>query len=61
MKPRPRTPEIMADAAYAIFTRAGRECTGNFFIDDELARGRPRPLPRRTDGSEEDLVPDFFC
>ena len=31
-----RTPEIMADAAYAIVTRPSRQCTGNFFIDDSL-------------------------
>jgi citronellol/citronellal dehydrogenase len=31
-----RKPEIMADAAYAIFNRPSRECTGNFFIDDEV-------------------------
>ena len=31
-----RTPEIMADAAYAIFNRPARSCTANFFIDDEL-------------------------
>ncbi|AIT80064.1 SDR family oxidoreductase [Novosphingobium pentaromativorans] len=31
-----RTPEIMADAAYAILNRPSRECTGNFFIDDTL-------------------------
>jgi citronellol/citronellal dehydrogenase len=31
-----RTPDIMADAAYAIFNRPARNCTGNFFIDDEL-------------------------
>jgi citronellol/citronellal dehydrogenase len=31
-----RTPEIMADAAYAIFQRPARSCTGNFFIDDTL-------------------------
>ncbi|WP_290651130.1 NAD(P)-dependent oxidoreductase [Aquisalimonas sp.] len=33
---RGRRPEIMADAAYLIFTRSSRECTGNFFIDDAL-------------------------
>jgi citronellol/citronellal dehydrogenase len=33
-----RTPEIMADAAYAILTRDARQCTGNFFIDDEVLR-----------------------
>jgi citronellol/citronellal dehydrogenase len=31
-----RKPEIMADAAYAIFRRPARSCTGNFFIDDTL-------------------------
>lgn len=33
-----RKPEIMADAAYEIFTRASKECTGNFFIDEDLLR-----------------------
>src|SRR5579863_678274 len=33
-----RTPEIMADAAHVILTRASRECTGNFFIDDDVLR-----------------------
>ncbi len=31
-----RTPEILADAAYIIFNRPAAECTGNFFVDDEL-------------------------
>jgi citronellol/citronellal dehydrogenase len=31
-----RTPEIMADAAHAIFLKPARTCTGNFFIDDTL-------------------------
>jgi len=31
-----RKPEIMADAAHAILTRPSRECTGNFFIDEEV-------------------------
>ena len=33
-----RTPEIMADAAYAILTRDSRSCTGNFFLDEDLLR-----------------------
>ncbi len=33
-----RTPEVLADAAYAIVTRPSRECTGNFFIDEEVLR-----------------------
>lgn len=31
-----RTPEILADAAYVILNRASKECTGNFFVDDEV-------------------------
>jgi len=31
-----RTPEILADAAYIILTRPSHECTGQFFIDDEV-------------------------
>jgi len=31
-----RTPDIVADAAQAILTRPSRDCTGNFFIDDEV-------------------------
>lgn len=33
-----RLPEILADAAYAIFNRPSRECSGNFFIDEEVLR-----------------------
>jgi len=31
-----RKPDIVADAAYAILIRNSRECTGNFFIDDDV-------------------------
>ena len=31
-----RTPEILADAAYVILNRPSAECTGNFFVDDEV-------------------------
>lgn len=33
---RARRPEIVADAAYEIFSRSSRECTGNFFVDEEV-------------------------
>jgi citronellol/citronellal dehydrogenase len=33
---RARDPRIMADAAHAILTRPSRECTGNFFIDEDV-------------------------
>ncbi|MGH8238492.1 MAG: SDR family oxidoreductase [Steroidobacteraceae bacterium] len=57
-----RSPEIMADAAYAILTRNARECTGNFFIDDEvLASAGVKDLDRyaMTPGNR-DFLPDFF-
>ncbi len=31
-----RTPDIVADAAHAILTRPSRQCTGNFFIDEQV-------------------------
>jgi citronellol/citronellal dehydrogenase len=31
-----RTPAIMADAAYAVLVRDPRNCTGNFFVDEEV-------------------------
>jgi citronellol/citronellal dehydrogenase len=33
-----RSPQIMADAAYAILARPARECSGHFFIDEEVLR-----------------------
>jgi citronellol/citronellal dehydrogenase len=35
-----RTPDIYADAAYAVLTSPARETTGNFFIDDEVLAAR---------------------
>jgi citronellol/citronellal dehydrogenase len=60
---RTRKPAIMADAAYAVVTRPSRECTGRFFLDDDvLAEAGVRDLSRyRQDGAlEADLMPDFF-
>jgi len=31
-----RRPEILADTAYIILNRNSKECTGNFFVDDEV-------------------------
>ena len=56
-----RTPEIVADAAIAILHRTSRECTGNFFIDEEVLRAEGV-----TDFSQyaitpgRPLMPDFF-
>ena len=58
---RSRSPEILADAAHAVFMRPSRECTGNFFIDDEvLACEGVTDLRRYAIDPEADLLPDFF-
>ena len=31
-----RTPEILSDSAHIILNRNSKECTGNFFVDDEV-------------------------
>ncbi len=56
-----RTPDIIADAAYAIFNRPSRQCTGNFFIDDVLLyeEGERNFDKYRLDPTK-DLMPDFF-
>ena len=33
-----RTPDIVADAAYSIVQRSSTECTGNFFIDEDVLK-----------------------
>lgn len=59
-----RTPEIMADAAYYILRRNSRECTGNFFVDEELLKTEGitdfSKYQIDTTLSEEELLPDFF-
>jgi citronellol/citronellal dehydrogenase len=59
---RSRTPEIMADSAYAVLTRDSRKCTGNFFIDDEvLAEEGVTDFAKYRHGeSDDDLLPDLF-
>jgi citronellol/citronellal dehydrogenase len=56
-----RTPEIMGDAAYAIFTRPAREFTGNFCIDDKvLYASGVRDLDRYRVDASVPLMSDFF-
>src|SRR5690606_18380892 len=56
-----RSPAIMGDAAYEIFIKSSRECTGNFFVDDDVLKAAGK-----TDLSEYSMVPgaqllpDFF-
>ncbi|MCA1244371.1 NAD(P)-dependent oxidoreductase [Stappia stellulata] len=56
-----RTPEILSDAAYAIFTSPAWEFTGNFLIDDTFlaSRGVTDFDQYRVDPSQP-LMPDFF-
>jgi citronellol/citronellal dehydrogenase len=56
-----RTPDIMGDAAHAIFTRPAREFTGNFCIDDKIlyASGVRDFEAYRVDRSSP-LMSDFF-
>jgi citronellol/citronellal dehydrogenase len=56
-----RKPEIMADAAYAVLTRPSRECTGNFFVDDEVLRqSGVTDFGRYAVEPGADLLPDLF-
>jgi citronellol/citronellal dehydrogenase len=58
---RSRRPEIVADAAHVILTRPSRECTGNFFIDDEvLAAAGVTDFDQYAVTPGGDLIPDFF-
>jgi citronellol/citronellal dehydrogenase len=56
-----RKPEIMADAAYLILTKPSRECSGNFFIDDEvLIENGVEDLSKYSVVPGAKLIPDFF-
>ena len=58
---RSRKPSIMGDAAHAIITQDSRECTGNFFIDEEaLAEAGITDLDDYAMVKGTDLAPDFF-
>jgi citronellol/citronellal dehydrogenase len=56
-----RTPEILADAAHAIFSKPARSFTGQFLIDDTFlyAEGE-RDFERYRIDANEPLLADFF-
>jgi citronellol/citronellal dehydrogenase len=57
-----RKPEIYSDSAYIVLNRPGKECTGNFFIDDEvLASEGIKDLDKYSvvPGTTE-FIPDLF-
>jgi len=57
-----RKPEILADAAYVIFNRPATECTGNFFVDDELlaSEGITNLEKYSVTPGTKDFLLDFF-
>jgi len=57
-----RKPEILADAAYCIFNRPSRECTGNFFLDEDvlMQEGVTDLAPYSVVPGSRDLVADLF-
>jgi len=56
-----RTPEMVADAAYAILSKPSTECTGNFFLDEEVLQkeGVTDFSKYAVDGSQK-LMKDIF-
>lgn len=56
-----RSSEIMADAAHVILTRPSGECSGNFFIDEEVLRAEGvTDFSKYAPGAEGPLAADFF-
>ena len=57
-----RKPEILADAAYIIFNKSSKECTGNFFVDDEVlkASGKTDLSEYASTPGSTSYLPDFF-
>jgi citronellol/citronellal dehydrogenase len=56
-----RTPDILADAAHAIFLKDAKTFTGNFLIDDTfLFSNGVRDFDRYRVDPGVDLEPDFF-
>ncbi len=61
MAARGRKPEIMADAAYAIFQKPAHEFTGRFVVDDSfLAENGVTDFERYRVDPTQPLAPDFF-
>jgi citronellol/citronellal dehydrogenase len=57
-----RTPEIMADAAYAVLTSDAATTTGNFFIDEEILKkaGTTDFAKYSVVPGSRQLLPDLF-
>lgn len=58
---RSRIPEIVADAAFYILQRSSFECSGNFFIDEDiLAEQGITDFTKYAVNPEHKLMPDLF-
>ena len=58
---RARSPEIVADAAHAILTRASREFTGNFALDEDVLQAAGvTDFSSYSSGPSDQLLPDLF-
>jgi citronellol/citronellal dehydrogenase len=56
-----RKPDIVADAAQAILTRDAKECTGNFFIDEDVLKEEGvSDFDAYAVKPGQPLIPDFF-
>ncbi len=57
-----RTPEILSDSAYIILNRNSKDCTGNFFVDDEVlaSEGITDHAKYSVVTGTKDLLLDFF-
>jgi citronellol/citronellal dehydrogenase len=56
-----RSPDIVADAAHAILTRPSRECTGQFFIDEDVLRAEgATDFQKYQLVAGAELIVDFF-
>lgn len=58
-----RKPEIMSDAAYAILCKEPRNCTANFYIDDEILKAEGVTDFKQyacVPANADKLMPDFF-
>jgi citronellol/citronellal dehydrogenase len=58
---RGRKPEIMADAAHWVLSQPSRECSGNFFIDEDVLRKAGiTDLGKYAMDPAKSLLPDLF-
>lgn len=56
-----RSPEILSDAAHAILSRDPKQCTGNFFIDEEvLLEEGVKDFSKYQHPDADALAADFF-